>query len=273
MDNSNLIYHYTSFDKLQCILKYGTLRFKESTSSNDVLDTIGLENILKSMPNFNAPGATSELLNFILGYYQREAYQPSAKFLVACFSKIPDSRLLWDAYTMHRPGNQRCPHGEDKYCYEASAKYDGVCIAFRRDRLTEFLHSVEGANCDTTHIQSILYGDAKIKILLNEWLKEAARKSIELSKDDDQSQDIIPTMHVIGSITMDFKKSLVIPVLEFMKKVEAYSPFFKHQFWHEEAEVRAALLISNASLAKFDISEYDPCHNLLEYRPSYDAAS
>ena len=76
MDNSNLIYHYTSFDKLQCILKYGTLRFKESTSSNDVLDTIGLENILKSMPNFNAPGATSELLNFILGYYQREAYQP-----------------------------------------------------------------------------------------------------------------------------------------------------------------------------------------------------
>ena len=257
MDNSNLIYHYTSFDKLQCILKYGTLRFKESTSSNDVLDTIGLENILKSMPNFNAPGATSELLNFILGYYQREAYQPSAKLLVACFSKIPDSRLLWDAYTMHRPGNQRCPHGEDKYCYEASAKYDGVCIAFRRDRLTEFLHSVEGANCDTTHIQSILYGDAKIKILLNEWLKEAARKSIELSKDDDQSQDIIPTMHVIGSITMDFKKSLVIPVLEFMKKVEAYSPFFKHQFWHEEAEVRAALLISNASLAKFDISEYD----------------
>lgn len=33
MDNSNLIYHYTSFEKLQCILKYGTLRFKESTIS------------------------------------------------------------------------------------------------------------------------------------------------------------------------------------------------------------------------------------------------
>ena len=32
-----LIYHYTSFEKLQCILKYGTLRFKESTSSNDIL--------------------------------------------------------------------------------------------------------------------------------------------------------------------------------------------------------------------------------------------
>ena len=51
MDNSNLIYHYTSFEKLQCILEYGTLRFKESTRSNDVLDSIGLENILKGIRN------------------------------------------------------------------------------------------------------------------------------------------------------------------------------------------------------------------------------
>lgn len=257
MDNTNLIYHYTSFEKLQCILKYGTLRFKESTSSNDILDTIGFVNILKSMPHFNTPGATSALLNFIINYYQWEGYRPSSKFLVACFSKIPDSRLLWDAYTMHRPGNQKCPHGEEKYCYEAATKYNGVCIAFRQDRLSEYLSSVEGVNCDRTHVQPIIYGDTKIKIILNEWLKEAARKSIELSKDDDQSQDIIPTMPVIGNIIMDLKKSLVIPVMEFMKKVEAYSPFFKHEFWHEEAEVRAALLISNASLPNFCISEYD----------------
>lgn len=51
MDNSNLIYHYTSFEKFQCILKYGTLRFKESSSSNDVLNTIGFENILKGIRN------------------------------------------------------------------------------------------------------------------------------------------------------------------------------------------------------------------------------
>ena len=259
LDNTNLIYHYTSFEKLQCILKNGTLRFKESTSSNDILDTIGFVNILKSIPHFNAPGATSALLNFIINYYQWEGYRPSSKFLVACFSKIPDSRLLWDAYTMHRPGTQKCPHGEEKYCYETATKYNGVCIAFSQDRLSEYLSSVEGANCDRTHVQPVIYGDTKIKIILNEWLKEAARKSIELSKDDDQSQDIIPTMPVIGNIIMDLKKSLVIPVMEFMKKVEAYSPFFKHEFWHEEAEVRAALLISNASLPKFSISEYDYC--------------
>lgn len=51
MNNSNLIYHYTSLEEFQCILKYGTLRFKESTSSNDVLGTIDFENILKSSRN------------------------------------------------------------------------------------------------------------------------------------------------------------------------------------------------------------------------------
>lgn len=252
----NLIYHYTSFEKLQCILKYGTLRFKESTSSNDILDTIGFVNILKEMPHFNTPNATSALLNFIIEYYQREAYTPSAIFLVTCFSKIPDSRLLWDAYTMHRPGNQKCPHGEERYCYEAASKYDGVCIAFKRDKLENFLHSKEGKKYDKSHVQSIVYGDTKIKILLNEWLKEAAHKSIMLGKDEDQSQDIIPPIHVIRDTYMYLKKSLVFPTLEFMKKVEAYSPFFKHAFWKEEAEVRASLLISNASLPKYNVSEY-----------------
>ena len=252
----NLIYHYTSFEKLQCILKYGTLRFKESTSSNDILDTIGFVNILKDMPHFNAPNGIAALLNFIIDYYQREAYTSSAKFLVACFSKIPDSRLLWDAYTMHRPGTLKCPHGENKYCYEAATKYDGVCIAFKKDKLEEFLHSQEGEKYDKSHIQSISYGDEKIKILLNEWLKEAAYKSITLGKDEDQSQDIIPPIQVIGDTYMCLKKSLVIPALEFMQNVEAYSPFFKHAFWHEEEEVRASLLISNASLPKYDVLEY-----------------
>jgi len=200
--------------------------------------------------------ATSALLNFIIEYYQREAYTPSSKFLVACFSKIPDSRLLWDAYTMHRPGNQKCPHGENKYCYETASKYNGVCIAFKHDKLDSYLHSEEGKKYDKSHIQPIAYGDAKIKILLNEWLKEAVHKAIILGKDEDQAQDIIPPIPVIGDTYVCLKKSLVIPAMEFMQKVEAYAPFFKHIFWNEEAEVRAALLISNAHLSTYDISEY-----------------
>lgn len=270
MDLTKLIYHYTSFEKLQCILRYGTLRFKESTSSNDILDTIGFEQILKSMPAFKAPGIASELLNFLLGYYQRDAYCPSAKFLVACFSMIPDSRLLWDAYTMHRPGNQKCPHGEDKYCFEAITKYDGVCIAFRQERLEEVLHGTEGIKCDKTNIMPILYGDAKIKSVLNEWMKEALHKSIELSKDPGQSQDIIPPIPITRNKAAVVKKSLVVPTMEFLQKVEAYSPFFKHQFWHEEKEVRASMMITNSHLSKYNIvTTHNSCQNvhIIKNRP------
>lgn len=158
---------------------------------------------------------------------------------------------------MHRPGNVSCTYGEEKYCYEVPPKYDGVCIAFRQNKLAELLIATEGIFCDKSHIQSIDYGDAKLKSLLNEWLKEAAAKSYELSKDPDQSQSIIPPLQITRTTVMDFKKSLVVPTLEFMKRVEAYSPFYKHEFWHEENEVRASLLISKGSLKKYNnISQY-----------------
>lgn len=254
----DLIYHYTSFEKLQYILKYSTLRFKESTKSNDILDTMGFVNILQSMPKFNSPSVEGSFLNFLLGYYQSETYKPSSVSLVSCFSKIPDSRLLWDAYTMHRPGNQKCPYGDEKYCFESSTKYNGVCIAFRQDKLQQLLQTSEGIFCDKTHIQAIDYGDQRIRILLNNWLKEAVSEMWALSKDPDQSQNIIPTIPVTSKTGLDLKKSLVIPMLHFMQKVEAYSPFYKHEFWNEEKEIRASLLITNGRLANYkDISQYD----------------
>lgn len=254
----DLIYHYTSFEKLQCILKYSTLRFKESTKSNDILDTMGFVNILQSMPKFNSPSVEGSFLNFLLGYYQSETYKSSSVSLVSCFSKIPDSRLLWDAYTMHRPGNQKCPYGDEKYCFESSTKYNGVCIAFRQDKLQQLLQKSEGVFCDKTHIQAIDYGDQRIRIWLNNWLKEAVSEMWALSKDPDQSQNIIPTIPVTSKTGLDLRKSLVIPMLHFMQKVEAYSPFYKHEFWNEEKEVRASLLITNGRLPNYkDISQCD----------------
>ena len=47
MNEKDIIYHYTSLDKFKCILQYGTLRFKESTTSNDLLDTTLLFDVLK----------------------------------------------------------------------------------------------------------------------------------------------------------------------------------------------------------------------------------
>ena len=154
-DTTKLIYHYTSFEKLQCILKHGTLRFKESTKSNDILDTVGLVNILKAMPRFRAPIDMTAFLNFLLGYYQRDSYTPSTISLVACFPKIPDSRLLWDAYTMHRPGNTKCLYGSDKYCYDIPPKYNGVCIAFKQNKLQKMLDNEIGKNYDNAFLQDL----------------------------------------------------------------------------------------------------------------------
>lgn len=257
MEETNIIYHYTSFEKLQCILKYGTLRFKESTSSNDAMDTLGFVNVLKEMPHFKSPTEMAELMNFIIGYYQRYSYRFSAISLVACFSMIPDSRLLWDAYTMHRPGNQKCSYGEEKYCYDSSAKYDGVCLAFRKDMLSKILSKEVGVSCDNSSLRPIEYGTAKSKSYINDWLKDAVSYSMQLSKDEDQSQNIIAPIAITRSKEISLKKSLVYPVIDFLKKVDAYSPFLKHEFWKEEAEVRALLQVNNGNLSKYNISEYD----------------
>ncbi len=47
----NKIYYYTDFNTFKLILENGTLRFKESTSSNDKLDTIRLYTNLMEMAN------------------------------------------------------------------------------------------------------------------------------------------------------------------------------------------------------------------------------
>ena len=38
--NSEVMYYYTDYNTFKLILANGTLRFKESTSSNDKLDTL-----------------------------------------------------------------------------------------------------------------------------------------------------------------------------------------------------------------------------------------
>lgn len=262
-NNKNLIYHYTSFDKLKCILEYGTLRFKESTESNDMLDTKGIVNILQKMPLFKTPNNDMvSVLNFILGYYKSDVYRPRSTSMVACFSTIPDSRLLWDAYTMNRPSGVKCTYGDaDKFCNVSTSKYNGACIAFRKDVLYQTIRNNEGVNCDKVYMQPIRYGESSIRVTLNSLLKEAGFKAMQLNKDDDQKQDIIPPIHIplfTKEIVLDLKKSLVIPMQYFLSTVDAFSPFFKHEFWKEEKEIRASLYVNNANIPTYtNIKEFD----------------
>ena len=74
------------------------------------------------------------------------------------------------------------------------------------------------------------------------WFKEACEQVYELKRDPDQSQDIIPSI-VVSRITIrqfELKKCLVKPMSELIGKIDAFPPFFKHEFWKEE-EVRASL--------------------------------
>ena len=258
--DSNIIYHYTSFDKFKCILKYGTLRFKESTQSNDMLDTIGLVNALKAMPDFKSPTEMSEALNFIIGYYKSGVYRQSSTSMVACFTTIPDSRMLWDAYTMNRPSNIECPYGEAKYCYNSQLKYNGACIAFRKDKLREIIRGAEGISCEKSFLEPIRYGEDRIKITLNELLKEAIASCVKLIKDEDQTQYIIPPIPIPftkGKVA-EVKKSIVYPSLSFIGKIDERSPFFKHEFWSEEKEIRASLYVRNGNIDRYkNIREQD----------------
>lgn len=247
MTEEKLIYHYTSFDKFKCILEYGTLRFKESTKSNDVLDTTLLFDVLRDYRGFSDfSDAVEAARNFMLGYYQKFRAENQHISLVSCFAKNGDSRMLWDAYTMNRPSNIKCKYGEKRYCYDSDIRYNGVCIAFDSEKLNKLMQKSAGEVCETAYLDSIVYGIDKAKEQLNSWFGEACEQVHVLGQDPDQSQDIIKQMVVTGFtgrplMSMDLKKCLVIPMVELIGKIDAFSPFFKHEFWRDEEEIRASL--------------------------------
>ena len=256
---NNLIYHYTSFEKFKCILKYGTLRFKESTESNDMFDTKSLVTAIQKMDFYKSKeNPFIEIINFALRFYKSEAYTPLGKSLVCCFSAIPDSRLLWDAYTMHRPSSEKCIYGKDSFCSNVN-KYNGLCIAFKKEKIKDLVNDFVDYGFDSFYFDKIYYGEQYVKLKLNEMLKSMSMKSFILSKDEDQKQNIIPPIEIplfTKSIQFEIRKALVYPVLSFMGEIEKLSSFFKHEFWKEEKEFRAAIWIHNNNIQK--------CQNIKE---------
>ena len=91
---------------------------------------------------------------------------------------------------------------------------------------------------------------------LNNWFSDACVQVKELSKEHDQSQDIIAPI-VIPRIFTDepwmeikLRKSLVLPTIDLISKVDAFSPFFKHEFWSDENEIRASLCFHKGKIPK-----------------------
>ena len=238
------IFHYTSFEKFKCILQYGTWRFKLSTQSNDLLDTTYIVDIIKELKiqNQDLPVDHLKLLEFLMGYFKRDEYERRFLSYVTCFTGKADSRLLWDAYTINRP-----VINEDDV-----RDYNGVCIGINKDKLLRLLQSEKPEYCDTGFLAPIYYTPQQQVVALDFLCKNALDTFDKLKDDEDQTQEIVPTIRTAYSIQlgdyvgrphcieMNLKKSLVNSIFSHIESVEKTAPFLKHQFWEEENEYRAA---------------------------------
>ena len=244
MIETEKLYYYTDFNTFKLILQHGTLRFKESTSSNDRLDTVQLyDNLLKMAEQKCEEKGIDPAQHFYFDMLQHNGARSSRLSLVACFTSKADSRLLWDAYTMHR---------KDR----AAERYNGVCIEFDPKQLIHSMNNVSGT-FDVRRCHGIIYGFDRINHYLEKIMDIFSMEVDDLSKDENQSQNIIAPIRVpFTQIEMTLKKCLVLPMLHLIDMFDSIAPYFKHSFWREECETRALLSIKTGSKKVKDLGTY-----------------
>lgn len=233
--NSEVMYYYTDYNTFKLILANGTLRFKESTSSNDKLDTVQLYDYLLKMAEekLKETNLTPEQ-EFYFDMLKHNGAKSNRISLVACFTSKADSRLLWDAYTMHR---------KDR----SAERYNGVCIEINKTQLWNAMKK-SGSFFDVKKCDKIVYGFEKINPLLERMLKTFSSEVETLSKDEDQTQNIIAPIPIpFTKKELVLKKSIVFPMLHLVENFDTVAPYFKHSFWREECETRALLSVKKGS--------------------------
>lgn len=243
------LYYYTDFETFKTIMNNGTLRFKESTKSNDKLDTNILYEELKELFNerYGEDASKNAQIQFLTSFFENKGYQNNSFPVVACFTEKADSRLLWDAYTMHRKDRE-------------SKRYNGVCIQINIEKLAKAMQKECDEN-DLFIIRSILYEKCERKKFLEKKLDEFDKSVEELSKDSNQEQNIIPEKRFIlpsgrRGIDIKLKKCIVFHMIKFLNELQILSPLFKHEFWNEEMETRALFCKQENGLGKLSDGAY-----------------
>lgn len=231
MMNDDRLYYYTDYNTFKLILENSTLRFKESTSSNDKLDTIQLYDELFQMAEekLNEKELETEQ-KFYFDMLKHNGVNSSRISLVACFTTKADSRMLWDAYTMHR---------KDR----AAIRYNGVCIEFSKSCLRAAMEK-SASIFDIKDCRNITYGFEGIRDYLENIMDIFSTEVKNLSNYKDQKQSYIPPIQIpYTNKVLELKKCIVIPLLHLIDKFDTEAPFIKHIFWQEESELRALLSI------------------------------
>lgn len=207
------IYYYTDFNTFKLILTNGTLRFKESTSSNDKLDTIQLYNNLTEIAKVKLE--ESNLPPEQKFYFDMLMHNGSASTrisLVACFTSKADSRLLWDAYTMHR---------KDR----SAERYNGVCIEINKSQLLDAMED-SAPFFDVKKCDRIIYGFDRINPHLERILNIFSSEVETLSRDEDQAQNLIAPIQIpLTKKELVLKKCIVVPMLHLVDSFDIIAPF------------------------------------------------
>lgn len=181
---------------------------------------------------------------FYFDMLKHNGVKSSRVSLVACFTTKADSRMLWDAYTMHR---------KDR----TAERYNGVCIEFDRQFLANAMKNSAGI-FDVKECKHITYGFEGIKDYLEQIMDEFSARVERLSKDKDQKQDLIPPIHIpLTHKVLELKKCIVIPMLELIDEFDTSAPFIKHSFWKEECEIRALLSMKRANKNVRKLGKYE----------------
>ena len=230
-------YHYTDFEKFKCILANGTLRFKCSTQSNDILDTryfVDLLNESNLSDLCEAPEDMAALNDFCASYFKSESYQPKIAAYVACFTEIKDSRLLWDAYTMNRPKLENAETNR-------APKYNGVIIGFNAEKIRALIRQYDDKpGFAKAYVMPIIYKKTEQQILLGVSFWDFDNLHEEIRKDSDQTQTLILPI-VRDNVSISAGRCLTEPMIYLIDRIETLAPAMKHEFWQEEKEVRAVL--------------------------------
>ena len=99
------------------------------------------------------------------------------------------------------------------------------------------------SNCfDVRCCKEIIYGFDSINNDLEQLLEAYSSEVKRLSRDENQTQNIISPIQVPHSkIVLVLKKCIVLPTLALIDQFDSVAPFYKHSFWSEESETRALL--------------------------------
>ena len=241
---SEKLYYYTDFNTFKLILQNATLRFKESTSSNDNFDTKQLyENLFDMAIKRLDEGELKDEQKFFFDMQKHIGSKSTRVSLVSCFTSKADSRMLWDAYTMHR---------KDR----TASRYNGLCIEFDKKELMQSM-IIYAQQFDVKCCKEIVYGFDCINNVLEEYMDAYSKEVNEMSHDEDQTQKLVPPIPIpFTNKVMELKKCIVIPTLRLIDKIDAAAPFFKHSFWFEECETRALLSTKNEGAVAKTLSKY-----------------